>query len=559
MSIGWNVGPLPVLTKRPREGAKAPDRDVRSGAPVFRIDLRVLPAAITCPSRPACGPSAHSATGRCPRPCSSCRMATTAGLALQDFLVMDVLLEKRVKKFDHGLHGLHGFGVERRGAENAEGIPLSCLCSSPASLSESVSSVKSVVVFSASTTHVAADSVHKKRAPAVATRMAHGRPPEPFAIRFQHFLRPGQVFWLSDRPPLGPSLPPYGRKVAGPSPSQKRPRSQRRDRHGLGFPNADHRAWDPAPCSGMPKSLGMIASESAASRAKVLESAEKSHHQGHKDHEDKPKHRKPNDLYRLLFVAFVALVVNSFGSYNGSMDLPVEQLAHSPVEGLYVHVPFCRKRCDYCDFYSMVLDPARAAEFVDAAIAELAFWKERLDWSAARTIFIGGGTPTALPAEALNRLLEAVGRAVPEVSEFTIEANPATVDAELARRLRQHGVNRISLGVQSFDAGELETLGRIHSPAEAAESVRVARAAGFGNINLDLIYGIPGQTLDSWQAQPGSGRSVGRRASVVLRPDLRTGHAIRSTARRGPCPATGRRDDRGDVSAGRLGAGSGRF
>jgi len=195
------------------------------------------------------------------------------------------------------------------------------------------------------------------------------------------------------------------------------------------------------------------------------------------------------------------------------MDLPVEQLAGAKVEGLYVHVPFCRRRCDYCDFYSTVLDDRRVDPFVDAVAAELGFWAGRLDLAPVRTIFIGGGTPTALPPDALDRLIEtilaAAGRPGRPIEEFTVEANPATVDASLAGRLRRRGVDRLSLGAQSFDAAQLARLGRIHGPEATAESVRIARAAGFANVNLDLMFAVPGQTPAGWQADLAAALALG--------------------------------------------------
>lgn len=204
----------------------------------------------------------------------------------------------------------------------------------------------------------------------------------------------------------------------------------------------------------------------------------------------------------------------------GDMETPVRQMlgqlsrpagGRAPAaEGIYVHVPFCRHRCNYCDFYTIVLDPDRAGPFIDALIAELGFWARRVDLSAARTLFIGGGTPTALPREDLYRLVEALTEAAGPVEEFTIEANPATIDAACAQRLRSLGVDRLSFGAQSFDAGELARLDRIHSPQAIGDSVRIARAAGFDNVNLDLMFGVPAattgpgasgvQTLEQWRA-----------------------------------------------------------
>lgn len=170
-----------------------------------------------------------------------------------------------------------------------------------------------------------------------------------------------------------------------------------------------------------------------------------------------------------------------------------------PCRSLYVHVPFCRTLCSYCDFYSQVFEPAAATPFVDALMCELGTSAER---SSLRfdTIYVGGGTPTVLPAPALARLLGGVREYAvdKDLLEFTVEANPATVTDEIAAVLVAAGVNRISLGAQSFEPEELCTLDRTHQPAQVGETVRKCRQAGIWQINLDLIFGIPGQTPASW-------------------------------------------------------------
>lgn len=167
------------------------------------------------------------------------------------------------------------------------------------------------------------------------------------------------------------------------------------------------------------------------------------------------------------------------------------------MSGLYIHVPFCLRKCRYCDFYSLPLSPLqsdsagpRAERFLDALAAEL----ERLPGGfLPETIYIGGGTPTALPGPLILRLLEIVGRAVApaQVREWTCEANPGTLDAAKVKLLREAGVNRVSLGVQSLDARNLAFLGRIHSAEDAETAFALLREQGLGNINLDLMYGIP--------------------------------------------------------------------
>lgn len=173
--------------------------------------------------------------------------------------------------------------------------------------------------------------------------------------------------------------------------------------------------------------------------------------------------------------------------------------AEPPIEALYVHIPFCLKKCNYCDFLSFAR-PEQMARYVKALTAELQLAARRYGVEA-KTIFIGGGTPTCLPEELLEQVLQAVQRyfVTPALQEYTVEANPGTVSTANLQLLRQYGVNRLSLGVQSDDREQLRLLGRIHTFAQAKEAVQLARQAGFANINLDFMYGLPGQTLEQWR------------------------------------------------------------
>ena len=168
--------------------------------------------------------------------------------------------------------------------------------------------------------------------------------------------------------------------------------------------------------------------------------------------------------------------------------------------GLYVHLPFCRQKCFYCDFPSYAGQEGRMAVYVEALLGELA--REgaplRAAWGPPRTVYLGGGTPTALPPALMERLLAGLREflaAAPDALEFTCECNPGTVDAAYLSLLRAGGVNRLSLGVQTFDDALLRRIGRIHTAAQARAAERQARAAGFRNLSLDLMYGLPGQTL----------------------------------------------------------------
>ena len=173
---------------------------------------------------------------------------------------------------------------------------------------------------------------------------------------------------------------------------------------------------------------------------------------------------------------------------------------------LYLHIPFCHTRCHYCDFntYAGIL-PLREP-YVRGLLSEVAQAGEMATLSdgrlrRTRTIFFGGGTPSLLTVLQVTRLLQACRRAfaVDEDAEISLEANPGTLSQGQLRGLREAGVNRLSLGAQSFDAGLLKTLGRIHSPQEIVQAVQAARQAGFASLNLDFMFGLPDQTMQHWQ------------------------------------------------------------
>ena len=168
--------------------------------------------------------------------------------------------------------------------------------------------------------------------------------------------------------------------------------------------------------------------------------------------------------------------------------------------GLYVHVPFCVQRCTYCDFNTYAGLLSLEDDYVAAIVQEARLRAERADSARARTLYFGGGTPSLLALEDLESLVEAVRREfrLPWGAEVTLEANPGTIDQAYLVGLREAGITRLSLGVQSSHSGELLLLGRIHTWRDAVESYEAARSAGFDNISLDLMYGLPGQTLDQW-------------------------------------------------------------
>jgi oxygen-independent coproporphyrinogen-3 oxidase len=168
-----------------------------------------------------------------------------------------------------------------------------------------------------------------------------------------------------------------------------------------------------------------------------------------------------------------------------------------PVNGLYVHVPFCAQKCEYCAFYSEASGGELINRYVGALVRELELVAADLK---PRTIFFGGGTPSLLNLRQWEQILQTMHcLGLAGATEWTVECNPATVSLDKARLLRSHGVNRISMGVQSLDENLLDRLGRVHSREMVFRSFDTLRAAGFDNINVDLMFAIPGQTMEVWR------------------------------------------------------------
>ena len=167
---------------------------------------------------------------------------------------------------------------------------------------------------------------------------------------------------------------------------------------------------------------------------------------------------------------------------------------------LYIHIPFCLSKCPYCSFASLPGHKSLHRPYVEAVIAEMrqTAAKQR---APLTTLFIGGGTPTALAADVLLHIIAVCCELFPfaENGEFTCEVNPGTLHPKLLRALRQAGINRLSLGVQSFDNAELRRLGRVHDAQDAQEAVMMVKEAGFINFSLDLMYGLPGQKAADWR------------------------------------------------------------
>ena len=187
--------------------------------------------------------------------------------------------------------------------------------------------------------------------------------------------------------------------------------------------------------------------------------------------------------------------------------------ASLPPLSLYVHIPWCVRKCPYCDFNS---HEARAKipelEYIDALLRDLEQDLPRVWGRIVHTIFIGGGTPSLFSPEGIDRLLSGIRARLPldQNVEITLEANPGTVELERFRGFRAAGINRLSIGIQSFEEEKLKALGRIHGRAEALRAAEAARAAGFDNFNLDLMFGLPGQTVEQALAD--------MRTAMALRP-----------------------------------------
>ncbi len=163
--------------------------------------------------------------------------------------------------------------------------------------------------------------------------------------------------------------------------------------------------------------------------------------------------------------------------------------------GIYLHVPFCQSKCEYCGFYSVPADGVDVDGVIDCELRELS----QYEIGAAGTVYVGGGSPSYLGVGRLRRLIEGVIEQVGCGQEFTVEVNPGQVDLEMLKMLRGLGVNRLSIGGQSFNDEELKLLGRRHGAVDIYRAVEDARTAGFENINVDLIFAIPGSNVEMWR------------------------------------------------------------
>ncbi len=171
--------------------------------------------------------------------------------------------------------------------------------------------------------------------------------------------------------------------------------------------------------------------------------------------------------------------------------------------GVYIHIPFCHQICNYCDFNKVFFKNQPVDEYIEALGKEMKMAVERKPeaFTNVETVFLGGGTPTALSAKQITRLLELIRTYIPmkNVVEFSSEANPDELSEEKLKALLDGGVNRLSMGVQSFDQDLLKKIGRTHSNAHVYETIALAKKVGFTNISIDLMYGLPHQTMEQWK------------------------------------------------------------
>lgn len=198
---------------------------------------------------------------------------------------------------------------------------------------------------------------------------------------------------------------------------------------------------------------------------------------------------------------------------------------------LYIHVPFCQRKCAYCDFLSVPFEEGLARGYKDALVKETYLRAG----GSLETVYMGGGTPTVLPDEALEEIFSALRECFDfgPGMEITLEANPGTLSSRKAAILSALGANRLSLGVQSFNDGELRTLGRVHIAREAERAAMEAREAGFDNLSMDLIYGIPGQSVLTWKETLRRAVSLGPRHISAYELTLEPGTPIFHRLQRG--------------------------
>lgn len=169
--------------------------------------------------------------------------------------------------------------------------------------------------------------------------------------------------------------------------------------------------------------------------------------------------------------------------------------------GLYIHVPFCSSKCNYCDFNSYTGKLDKAEDYFNCMKKEIGLYHDEMNYNLIDTIFIGGGTPSCVDSKYIGEILGACWNEfnISENCEITIESNPGTIDEEKLSAYKSFGINRLSIGFQAYQTNILKYLGRQHSTVDFTNSINLAKRVGFKNINADVIFGIPGQTLDNWR------------------------------------------------------------
>lgn len=169
--------------------------------------------------------------------------------------------------------------------------------------------------------------------------------------------------------------------------------------------------------------------------------------------------------------------------------------------GLYIHIPFCESKCIYCDFYSMANNNHLIDKYIDALLVETAQRKNELNSETITTVYLGGGTPSLLSITQLSKLVNGLKKVFDfsNVEEFTIEVNPDDVTADYIQQAKSLGINRVSMGVQSFSDEDLRFINRRHTAKQATDAIHIIKEAGINNISIDLIYGIPGQNIKIWK------------------------------------------------------------
>jgi len=210
-----------------------------------------------------------------------------------------------------------------------------------------------------------------------------------------------------------------------------------------------------------------------------------------------------------MFFFIIKNVCGKFSYYSGYLFLFLD-IDLILMAGIYIHIPFCKKLCHYCDFYHVIL-PGDHSEFLQAILSEADMRKDYAGNEPISTIYLGGGTPSVLPVSEIKMILDHIKNnfLVEKESEITIELNPDDVTLSYMEQLKQLGINRVSIGIQSWDDNDLKLLNRRHTGAQALSAIETAFTSGFGNVTIDLIYGIPGMSTEKWSANLDRALSTG--------------------------------------------------